>query len=617
VRYVGTLVLLASLPAFPSASHDPTYWMDQLMAVANKSPYQKILSWSPLLELVSVRMGGRESGEEGTREGGMVKVREDVTVEVVLKSHAPKPMKNVIVVLTLVTRVEASSEQRMSTSSLEPTSPLSPAHPTSPLEDLDLDMESCSQPRSRPIGHFTKARTSSSTHFSSSTIVEMEGRGQRNTKQLLSTILPSLSPGQTTVSITGQLRQEGVYFPEKVSVKCGSLDFVISEPSPRGWWERPLVVSKKTEDITISLVPQLGIFFAGCPQACTLTFETGADITIPQDSTVSLMMSSDVTISCPGGCVSEDGGGRERKVVATLPVVLPSSSHSLPLHLTFPFLPSLSHSTPSKEATYRTHHYHLVVHLEGHHEPLRARISVPVCQPLTLTHCEHSAGESTYLQLSLENTSPAPLLLRSPSLTSDLVTTQLHTELPQALAPGGNFSCIWQTQPGSRRIGDNGEATFTLQYKPLIAGQDTSHVDMSYAFPVSNMQTIFHSQLFVEGLREGSGRLALLKYVVHNVATALPHSHLPAQLHYSITDPSALWKIQDSPTGVLNTPAAGKSGQICIQAVPKKSGSIAPPRLTLSVPRVGAKVKESESNIVVLTPAQVYELSLGETVTVG
>ena len=140
---------------------------------------------------------------------------------------------------------------------------------------------------------------------------------------------------------------------------------------------------------------------------------------------------------------------------------------------------------------------------------------------------------------------------------------------------------------------------------------------MLFTCSSSPPQTIFHSQLFVERLREGSGRLALLKYVVHNVATALPHSHLPAQLHYSITDPSALWKIQDSPTGVLDTPAAGKSGQICIQAVPKKSGSIAPPRLTLSVPRVGAKVKESESNIVVLTPAQVYELSLGETVTVG
>lgn len=37
LRYVNTLVLLASLPAFPSAAHDPAHWMDQLIAVANKS----------------------------------------------------------------------------------------------------------------------------------------------------------------------------------------------------------------------------------------------------------------------------------------------------------------------------------------------------------------------------------------------------------------------------------------------------------------------------------------------------------------------------------------------------------------------------------------------------
>ena len=61
------------------------------------------------------------------------------------------------------------------------------------------------------------------------------------------------------------------------------------------------------------------------------------------------------------------------------------------------------------------------------------------------------------------------------------------------------------------------------------------------------------------------------------------------------------------------------SGQICIQAIPSKPGALTPPRLTFRVPRVGSKVDESETKkaeMVVLTPAQVYELSLGETVTV-
>ena len=51
--------------------------------------YQKILTWSPLLELVKVRVGGGGKGEEG-REGGCVKVRETMSLQVVLKSHAPK-----------------------------------------------------------------------------------------------------------------------------------------------------------------------------------------------------------------------------------------------------------------------------------------------------------------------------------------------------------------------------------------------------------------------------------------------------------------------------------------------------------------------------------------------
>ena len=40
--------------------------------------------------MVSVRMGGGESGEVRRGGGGAVKVREDVTIQVVLRSHAPK-----------------------------------------------------------------------------------------------------------------------------------------------------------------------------------------------------------------------------------------------------------------------------------------------------------------------------------------------------------------------------------------------------------------------------------------------------------------------------------------------------------------------------------------------
>ena len=113
--------------------------------------------------------------------------------------------------------------------------------------------------------------------------------------------------------------------------------------------------------------------------------------------------------------------------------------------------------------------------------------------------------------------------------------------------------------------------------------------------------------------------MAVLKYVVTNVATSLPLSQLSSHLHYSISDPTDLWQFQDTPTGVIDTPTPGMSGQICIRAVPSKPGALAPPRVTFRVPRVGSKVDESASKgaeMVVLTPAQVYELSLGEMVAV-
>ena len=47
-------------------------------------------------------------------------------------------------------------------------------------------------------------------------------------------------------------------------MKVGSLDFAISSPSPLGWWAEPLVVTKKTEDVSISLLPTLGSQFSLC-----------------------------------------------------------------------------------------------------------------------------------------------------------------------------------------------------------------------------------------------------------------------------------------------------------------------------------------------------------------
>lgn len=49
--------------------------------------YQKILTWSPLLEFISITMGGAGGSGEG---GKTVKVKENISIEVNLKSLAPK-----------------------------------------------------------------------------------------------------------------------------------------------------------------------------------------------------------------------------------------------------------------------------------------------------------------------------------------------------------------------------------------------------------------------------------------------------------------------------------------------------------------------------------------------
>ena len=112
------------------------------------------------------------------------------------------------------------------------------------------------------------------------------------------------------------------------------------------------------------------------------------------------------------------------------------------------FLPSSS-SSPSLTPQ-------VVVRCGWLRPPHEASLPVDVHEPLTLSYSEHSAGErsadsaqsftshcavcdtlpsspslSTFLQLTLENSYPAPLCLRSPSLSADVSMTQLHNSFPE------------------------------------------------------------------------------------------------------------------------------------------------------------------------------------------
>ncbi len=113
LRHVNTMLLLASFPPYPPASHEPSVWFDQLMSIANVSrkllhglvwshvtvvslshgtfltAYQKILNWTPLFELLAIRLVGVVGG--GARERTVI-AGDRVEVEIALKYYGPKVM---------------------------------------------------------------------------------------------------------------------------------------------------------------------------------------------------------------------------------------------------------------------------------------------------------------------------------------------------------------------------------------------------------------------------------------------------------------------------------------------------------------------------------------------
>lgn len=98
------MLLLASFPPYPAASHDPAQWMDKLTRVAQRSresssqertvcssrtilissvllAYQKLLNWEPLLELVRVETVNKQH---------VYSTREMVQLHLLVRLHGPK-----------------------------------------------------------------------------------------------------------------------------------------------------------------------------------------------------------------------------------------------------------------------------------------------------------------------------------------------------------------------------------------------------------------------------------------------------------------------------------------------------------------------------------------------
>lgn len=121
-----------------------------------------------------------------------------------------------------------------------------------------------------------------------------------------------------------------------------------------------------------------------------------------------------------------------------------------------------------------------------------------------------------------------------------------------------------------------------------------------------------------------SKRIAILKYSIKNISHGVPD--LNSQIRYEILADSALWTFQDDPQGVLAAPRPGQSVQLALKVIPNQVGALPIPTLRLShyckqKETDAAKAQGTKGLIVptggtVLTSAQVYDLTVGETFNV-
>ena len=140
-----------------------------------------------------------------------------------------------------------------------------------------------------------------------------------------------------------------------------------------------------------------------------------------------------------------------------------------------------------------------------------------------------------------------------------------------------------------------------------------------------------------EHTRVTTKRSAYLEFGIKNITK----SRLTPRLRYDVTADDRMWKLQESPWGDIESPKPGQLTQLSIKAMPLRVGLVELPTLTLSQyladnkpkgtdspvikpkgtdsPAVTGKKELSASNnkCIPLSNSQVYNLSLGEVVTIA
>jgi hypothetical protein len=600
-KEVYSLLVLVTTPSHSNSTHNPIHYLDQLINIAERSQYQKLLSWEPFFDLEGIYPLSPH-----------YHVGEIATIKLKINYSGPKPVKLTIVTAmlqpestqaTVTTATDGRAKTLEESAEVLTEIELEPG----PLED---ELKA-----SRPIGG-DKGSILHKVYYSSSNLVE------ETNPHSISSYLTSrgdiINPGSNTVTISGKTTISGTFVLHQIKLKIGALDFCLIVPTGMAGPNAITILPDKVS-LSLTLTPSANVMLFDVPVKCKLTLSTGAETSI--------------------------GDGAELKVVAPPTVELQTSDGGIGHQLDLPVPPIGTHGSHDLEfevtasapelVTPKNYNYHgnhnsllpwqceLGVYCKWLTPPHTATLPLTIYQPFSFIHKEYSsAGLSTFLQILMINTCPLPLeYAANHSLKTNLSLRPLNGPIPKVFYPGDVFSFIWQNKDDeshSSKFINNGffKINYRLPETKTISISRSAH----YNFTLSNLETMYHLKVKVDSLFPSYpltvNHPVFIIYTVTNVTKGFrssTSSQYPSdKLHYHIQPDPTYWSITSLYNGILEAPGIAQSVTFKITATPKKLGPTPPPRCILKLERgVGfpAGTGIEEEQMVTLTDAQCYNAS--------
>jgi hypothetical protein len=248
------------------------------------------------------------------------------------------------------------------------------------------------------------------------------------------------NPGVNHVVLSGVAPCPGSFAASQATMSVGNLCFATAVPNT-GQWKEPLVVQGAESNITVSIVPTAtSALLIGPKQQCRLKVLVEEGSSVPADSRLALTSKGGLHFVPSGSSHSEPP---QSSMMLVLPSIGPGEDFETAIDVVVSegsFKDSKASSNQvSKELVYE------VVATYNWLYPVRSNLLLlPAFRSIVYSVSELFTADKSFLQLTMENSCPYPLLLHSQSLTSDVGFTQLHEDMPLALLPQQCFSFLWQ-----------------------------------------------------------------------------------------------------------------------------------------------------------------------------